>query len=103
MSAPTLTGSRCMCPQCGEYFSSVATFDRHRVGGFAGVGGVNTRRCLTVPEMLAEEWPKTEKGFWLRPVARPVHSVCGGTSRPPPATDAPTSSGGPPKGGLRKV
>ena len=56
MNAPRLSGSRCQCPECGEPFSSVATFDRHRVGAFAGIGGVNTRRCMTVAEMMAEEW-----------------------------------------------
>ena len=86
MSGPVLRGSRCQCPECGEFFSSVATFDRHRVGEFAGAGGVNTRRCLTVAEMMAQEWPKTEKGFWLRPALRAVHSALEGPSVPPPAT-----------------
>lgn len=74
MMAPQLRGSRVQCTACGEYFASVAVFDRHRVGEFAGVGGVNTRRCLSVEEMQAQEWPKTEKGFWLRPAPRRVHS-----------------------------
>lgn len=89
MSAPRLTGSRCQCPRCGECLSSVATFDHHRLGDFAGVGGINTRRCLTVAEMLVQEWPKTEKGFWLRPAPRPVHSDLQGPSGPPldPPTD----------------
>lgn len=85
---PNLTGSRCMCPACGQYFASVAVFDRHRVGQFAGVGGINTRRCLTVAEMMAQEWPQTEKGFWLRPAARAVHSALGGAPDTPPATHA---------------
>jgi hypothetical protein len=83
---PNLTGSRCQCPACGEYFASVAAFDRHRVGAFAKEGRPNTRRCLAVAEMLEQEWPKTEKGFWLRPSAKAVHSDLGGPSSPPPAT-----------------
>lgn len=26
------TGKVCKCPTCGEYFSTIANFDRHRVG-----------------------------------------------------------------------
>lgn len=74
MTAPQLRGSRVQCTACGQFFASVAVFDRHRVGEFAGMGGINTRRCLTVEEMQAQEWPKTEKGFWLRPAPRRVHS-----------------------------
>lgn len=73
-----------MCPSCGELFSSVATFDRHRIGEFAGVGGTNSRRCLTASEMLAQDWPKTERGFWLRPAPRAVYSAL----EAPPATPA---------------
>lgn len=86
MSRPKLTGSRCQCTACGELFASVAAFDRHRVGKFAGVGGTNTRRCLSVAEMQAHEWPKTDKGFWLRPAPRAVHSALDGPSEPLPAT-----------------
>lgn len=75
MTAPQLRGSRVQCTACGEFFASVAVFDRHRVGEFAGVGGVNTRRCLSVAEMQLQEWPKTEKGFWLRPASRRVHAA----------------------------
>jgi hypothetical protein len=34
--------------------------------------------------MQAQEWPKTEKGFWLRPAPRPVHSDHAGPSVPSP-------------------
>ena len=84
MTAPNLTGARCQCPACGELFSSVATFDRHRVGEFASNGGTNTRRCLTVAELMAQEWPKTDRGFWLRPAPRPVHYALEGPSSPDP-------------------
>jgi hypothetical protein len=75
MNGPILKGSRVQCCACGELFSSVATFDRHRIGEFAGVGGTNTRRCMTVAEMTAQEWPKTAKGFWLRPAPKAIHSA----------------------------
>lgn len=55
-----LTGERCQCTGCGEYFNRVSTFDRHRVGEH----GVD-RRCLTVEEMEAKTWRKNEAGFWL--------------------------------------
>jgi hypothetical protein len=86
MSPPKLTGSRVQCPACGEFFASIAVFDRHRVGEFAGVGGVNTRRCLSVAEMRAQEWPKTGRGFWLKPAPRAVHSALAGSTVPPTAT-----------------
>lgn len=84
MTAPQLKGSRVQCTACGQYFASVAVFDRHRVGEFAGTGGVSTRRCLTVHEMQVQEWPKTEKGFWLRPAPRPVYSDHAAPSVPSP-------------------
>lgn len=59
MSA-VLKGQRCECAACGELFNRTSTFDRHRVGEF----GVD-RRCLTPDEMLAREWRKNERGFWL--------------------------------------
>ena len=40
-----LVGKRCMCPTCGEYFSTLAMFDKHRKGEQA-VG----RYCID-PEM----------------------------------------------------
>ncbi|MCL4780333.1 MAG: hypothetical protein KJ049_09090 [Gammaproteobacteria bacterium] len=30
---PKLTGKRCCCRGCGEYFSTVANFDKHRRNG----------------------------------------------------------------------
>lgn len=30
-----LTGNRCQCPACGEYFGSVYAFDAHRRGDHA--------------------------------------------------------------------
>lgn len=55
-----LTGQRCECTACGQFFNRVSTFDKHRVGNF----GVD-RRCLTVDEMRAREWRVNDAGFWL--------------------------------------
>jgi hypothetical protein len=62
MTAPTLTGCRCQCVACGDYFGNVVGFDRHRVGDF-GAG----RRCLTAGELVSRRWIRNERGFWLRP------------------------------------
>lgn len=56
----TLTGNKCQCTACGEFFNRVSTFDRHRVG----VIGVD-RRCLTSDEMTAKGWRLNGRGFWL--------------------------------------
>lgn len=56
---PILTGRRCQCCGCGEYFNGERGFDRHRVGEH----GVN-RRCLTVDEMTARGWHRNGAGFW---------------------------------------
>lgn len=32
-STPKLTGNRCLCRGCNQYFSTVANFDRHRRNG----------------------------------------------------------------------
>lgn len=58
-----LTGNRCQCTACGQYYNSVSVFDRHRVGGWENYGC--NRRCLTEIEMQARGWVKTRKGFWI--------------------------------------
>lgn len=60
-----LTGNRCQCKGCGEYFNSAHTFDHHRVGHFAPINRPSTRRCLSVVEMLAKGWLRNEAGFWI--------------------------------------
>ncbi|MGH8147569.1 MAG: hypothetical protein ACREPY_14705 [Rhodanobacteraceae bacterium] len=64
MSAPKLTGNRCQCPTCGEYFNGVQGFDKHRTGDYAKPGNPNTRRCLTVAQMRAEGFERNAAGFW---------------------------------------
>ena len=58
-----LTGSRCRCTSCGEYFNSVSIFDLHRVGSWQDRGA--HRRCLTVEEMRARGYLKNASGFWI--------------------------------------
>lgn len=64
---PKLTGNRCQCSACGEYFTSVRSFDRHRVGRL----GVD-RRCLTQAEMDAAGSERNARGFRGEPRTRPV-------------------------------
>jgi hypothetical protein len=58
-----LTGNRCRCSGCGEYFNSVSIFDRHRAGDWQERGA--NRRCLTVDQMLAKGYLKNAAGFWI--------------------------------------
>jgi hypothetical protein len=51
-----LTGRRCLCRSCGEYFSSVASFDKHRTGP------ATDRRCLPPAEAGLV---KNEGGWWV--------------------------------------
>jgi len=55
-----LTGDRCQCPSCGQYFNSTGAFDRHRVGDYTA------RRCLTVADMVAAGMRRNDAGFWIR-------------------------------------
>lgn len=64
VTAP-LTGNRCQCPTCSNYFGSVRGFDRHRLGA-VGAG----RRCMTEAEMRAAGWHRSARGFLLTPDPR---------------------------------
>lgn len=59
MNAPKLTGNRCQCTACGEYFNGVQPFDRHRIGQY----GID-RRCLAIAEMEAAGFIRNVSGFW---------------------------------------
>lgn len=59
-----LSGNRCQCPTCGQFFNSVSVFDRHRVGSFDDPA--NPRRCLTTRQMLAKGFAQNGKGYWVR-------------------------------------
>jgi hypothetical protein len=89
MSNLKLTGHRCQCRACGEYFSRERVFDRHRIGAH----GVN-RRCLTVTEMVARGWCRNTAGFWILTLLdgagvrriRSSHNVPISSSLPSPKT-----------------
>lgn len=65
MSAPKLTGNRCQCAACGQFFSRVRVFDRHRVGPYGKKGESCGRRCLTSAEMAARGWHVNADGLWV--------------------------------------
>lgn len=98
MSAPRLSGSRCQCTVCYDYFGSERGFDRHRIGEV----GSPERRCLTACELTAAGWDRDAKGFWLQPDPRRAGAALGGT---PGVVEAqpPDSSQGPPESGLQRV
>jgi hypothetical protein len=64
MAVPRLTGDRCRCGACGEFFNRASTFTAHRTGPFAPIGQPDTRRCLTVEEMQVRGWCRDTAGFW---------------------------------------
>ena len=71
MTGPTLTGCRCQCTACGEYFGSERAFERHRVGDFATLGQwKGTRRCLSLSELEVAGWHRNARGFLLAPDPR---------------------------------
>lgn len=57
----TLTSKQCKCTHCGEQFTTLRGFDRHRKGSFRDRG--IHRHCLTVAEMLARGWAQIA-GRW---------------------------------------
>jgi len=91
-----LRGERNECPTCGELFKSNEAFDKHRTGGFGGVG-VRARRCRTVAEMTAIGMGKNAAGFWvtrhLAPDARASQRANAGSD-----FSKPVGTGTPPAG-----
>ena len=53
-----LRGNHCQCDKCGEYFNSVAAFDKHRTGEHGD------RKCRTTDEMLAAGMAMSN-GWWV--------------------------------------
>lgn len=98
---PRLTGCRCQCTACSEFFASPGAFDRHRRGSFAVPGSLqHCRRCMTLDEMSEAGWSRNPRGFLLAPDRRragegvqPAASELGGRVQGPlasrPATPAP--------------
>jgi hypothetical protein len=62
---PRLTGNRCQCRTCGEYFGNVRGFDRHRIGDYG-----KDRRCISAADLLASGWVRNARGFLLTPDPR---------------------------------
>ena len=59
--APELRGKRCECGACGLFFTSVTSFDEHRVGP------VEDRRCLTPAELIEKGLVLRDDHFWGSP------------------------------------
>lgn len=93
MNAPALTGSRCQCTVCWDYFGSERGFDRHRVGE---VGSPN-RRCLTASELAAAGWDRDARGFWLQPDPRRAGAAISLASQHVAATEVAPRPSGPPE------
>ncbi len=53
-----LTGNRCQCAACGEYFNSVSAFDKHR-------RGKERRFCWSVQQMQSAGMGKNRAGYWV--------------------------------------
>jgi hypothetical protein len=60
-----LRGDRCRCPSCGERFNSTKAFDQHRVGWFAGLSDMPTRRWCLIPTEMSARGMKRGRYGWL--------------------------------------
>ena len=59
-----------LCRACGEDFSSVEAFDRHRIGKHEYTWSPERedgRRCLAPDELEALAWEQNERGRWFDP------------------------------------
>jgi hypothetical protein len=65
MNGQRLSGNRCLCRPCGQYFNSLKSFDRHRVGKYP-----SSRRCLTTSEMVKRGMTVNAAGFWITETRR---------------------------------
>lgn len=65
MNTPRLTGNRCRCPACGDFFNSEKAFDRHRAGAYP-----SSRRCLSPSEMAKRGMTVNSGGFWITETRR---------------------------------
>lgn len=57
--------SRSECACCGEIFTSISSFDLHRIGRFEHR---KARRCMTIREMQARGVTRNERGMWTTPM-----------------------------------
>lgn len=79
MTRRRLTGSRCLCRGCNEYFNSVYAFDRHRIWASSTV-----QRCLTHAEMVGKGMSVNASDFWITE-PKQKHRIQTATSRIPAA------------------
>lgn len=72
----TLEKPRNFCRGCGEDFTSIKQFDRHRVGVHAYTSSEGLamdppvedgRRCLDADQMRELGWTTNEDGYWFDP------------------------------------
>jgi hypothetical protein len=63
-----LSGRRCQCAGCGQYFNSESAFNAHRVGNYA-----IKRECLTTPQMEAKGMAKNKAQFWVTELREEGH------------------------------
>lgn len=64
-----LTGDRCQCTVCGEYFNSTHAFEKHRYGPY------EDRSCMSPEEMLSKGWGKNSKGFWVTALFKDIKNI----------------------------
>jgi hypothetical protein len=57
-----LTGKRCQCPTCSEFFSTPSNFDRHRKGKH----GIN-RHCVDPATVGMVIGSRADNTFWRMP------------------------------------
>lgn len=59
------------CPACGQRFSTVGNFDKHRVGSFIDHPPDYGRRCLTPKELECRGLKLNRRGVWVSATPRP--------------------------------
>ncbi len=64
MAKLVLGTKACQCAGCGEYFSTVSNFDKHRIFENADMPDWATRRCMSADEMLASGLVRNSGGYW---------------------------------------
>ena len=62
-----LTGDRCRCAHCNEFFNSQTAFEKHRIA----------RQCRTPGQMKALGMTVNASGFWITK-PNPILRVTGG-------------------------
>ena len=91
---PRLSGNRCQCPTCDEFFNGTQPFDKHRVGEYD-----KARRCMSVAEMEASGFVRNVAGFWCErakePQSRPRAPVFPAHRTPPARAGLPSQARAP--------